>query len=538
MLLRPSLVDGESREGHRLRLAFEHGIANPAWLADTARVAAATGRVKLCPACLSLPSGRWQATWTVEALWCEQHGVWLVDRCADCGRRWTWATVRFDRCACGAAHARQPTQRLPAGLASAVAAGDWQLETLRWLGALSLHGLRCRPAKKAATRDMRVKAVLATRGYEVARQWPDGWFELLKLLAAPAQRTSGLRNFNAEWPHLMAKIRAVRSAADRQRLEAATQAFVLASRRSQLPIVGRNVAPAPTLRSLAAEAGIGLRQLNSALAKGRTSDSDGRSRRRRVVAVPQGVLHEQAQRQQSISRAAAARALGLSPARVDHLVGEVLRSTPHGLEAASVEALGSSVARAPLPQVIPASLCRLGEAMRLLIPGEATVAFVRALQRADLGTPLGDAGAPVGALLVDREEVQTWWVQQARSVSGFLTLPEVGAALGAKEEVVTQLVRAGLIDTVLRQRGRRKQRVVTREDLARFSERYCKLKELAAEHGIAARQAYPWAMELGLRVVTGPQVDGRRQYFVLRPRLVLPSSEAQQPMSCRGLQCD
>jgi hypothetical protein len=165
-------------------------------------------------------------------------------------------------------------------------------------------------------------------GYEVARQWPEGWFELLELLAAPVQRTSGLRNFNAEWPHLMAKIRAVRDAADRQRLEAATQAFVLASRRSQLPIVGRNVAPAPTLRSLAAEAGIGLRQLNSALAKGRTTTSDGRSRRRRVVALPQGVLHEQVQRQQSISRAAAARALGLSPARVDHLVGEVLRSTP------------------------------------------------------------------------------------------------------------------------------------------------------------------------------------------------------------------
>ena len=295
MLLRPILSDGESRQGHWLRLAFEHGIANPGWLADTARVAAAKGRVKLCPACLSLPSGRWQATWTGEALWCEQHGVWLVDRCADCGRRWTWATVRFDRCACGVAHARQPTQRLPAGLASAVAASDWQLETLRWLGALSLHGLRCRPAKKAATRDMRLKAALATRGYEAARRWPEGWFELLEATAASVQRTSGLRNFNAEWPHLMAKIRAVRSAADRQRLEAATQAFVLASRRSQLPIVGRNVAPAPTLRSLAAEAGIGLRQLNSALAKGRTSDSDGRSRRRRVVALPQGVLHEQVQ---------------------------------------------------------------------------------------------------------------------------------------------------------------------------------------------------------------------------------------------------
>jgi len=30
-------------------------------------------------------------------------------------------------------------------------------------------------------------------------------------------------------------------------------------------------------------------------------------------------------------------------------------------------------------------------------------------------------------------------------------------------------------------------------------------------------------MELGLKVVTGPRVDGRRQYFVLRPRHALPS---------------
>lgn len=176
--------------------------------------------------------------------------------------------------------------------------------------------------------------------------------------------------------------------------------------------------------------------------------------------------------------------------------------------------------------------------MRLLIPGAATLPFIRALQRAELGTLRGDAGAPVGELLVDRQRVGAWWAQQARGTSGFLTLPEVGAALGAKEEVVTQLVRAGLIGTVLRQRGRRKQRVVAQQDLAGFSARYCKLKELAAEHQVAARQAYPWALELGLNVVTGPQVDGRRQYFVLRPRHALPSSEAQQPMSCRGLQRD
>jgi hypothetical protein len=523
MLLRPILGDGESVGGHWLKVAFMHGVANPNWLTDAPRSAVAQGRVKLCPACLASPSGHWRSAWAGEALWCEQHGVWLVDRCRDCGRRWSWATVRFDRCSCGAAHARQPLHCLPAGLAGAVAGGEWQLETLCWLGALALHGLRCRPAKKAATRDMGLKVALATKGYEAARRWPEGWFDLLDALAMPAHRTGGVRKFNNEWPHLMAKIRAIRSDADRQRIEAATQAFVLASRRSQLPIVGRNVAPAPTLRSLAVEAGIGLRRLTSSLAKGRVVSSDGRTRRRRVVALPQAVLGEEAQRRQSISQAAAGRELGLSPARVDRLVEAGLRRTPYGLEKASVDALCRSVARAPLPQVLPSGLCRLGEAMRLLIPGAATVSFILALQRAELGTLRGNADAPVGELLVDRESVQAWWARQAKSTSGLLTLPEVAVALSAKDEVVTQLVRAGLIATTLDKCGRRKHRVVTQEELARFSARYCKLKELAERHGVPSRRAYAWAVDLGINVVTGPKVDGQRQYFVLRPLRLMPS---------------
>lgn len=514
MLLRPKPSEGESEAGYWLRLAFVHGVANPLRMSEAMRPATINARVKLCPACLSQPADLWQARWTSAALWCERHSVWLVDRCAACNRRWTWSNVRFNRCACGAAHAMRPVQSLPPGFSLCVAGGDWQMETLRWIGALALHGLLGRPAKKAATQDMQLTAGQATRGYELVRQWPEGWSQLLDELRVPSQPADGPRHFNAEWPHLMAKIRAVRNAADRARMEAATQAYVLASRRSNSPVIGRNMAPAPTLRSLATEAGIGLRRLTIALLEGQAPVTGSRFKRRRVVAVPDRVIQTEVLRRQSMSRAAAARALGLSPSRIDQLVGEVLHETPHGLDKADVESLGASVKRTPLPETVRPGLCSLGEAMRLLIPNEATTSFISALHQGVIGPPAGHSRTAIGDLLIDRDAVRSWWARRAKGAATFLSLRRVAVALDIKEEVVTQLVRAALIETVVQQCGRRKARFVRRDELLRFSAHYCKLKVLADSNAVPARWAYQWAIDTGLPIVTGPRVDGGRQYFI------------------------
>lgn len=119
---------------------------------------------------------------------------------------------------------------------------------------------------------------------------------------------------------------------------------------------------------------------------------------------------------------------------------------------------------------------------------------------------------------MDREEVRAWWSRHQKTELQLLTLRQVALALDSKEEVVTQLVRAGLIETQLHQCGRRKARLVTSEDVDRFLSRYCKLKALTDAHGIAPQRAYEWAVDHQVVVVTGPQVDGRRQYFALRPK--------------------
>lgn len=50
--------------------------------------------------------------------------------------------------------------------------------------------------------------------------------------------------------------------------------------------------------------------------------------------------------------------------------------------------------------------------------------------------------------------------------------------------------------------------------MERFEQRYVALNKLAAGHGVAHKAAYAWALKQGMTVVTGPEVDGRRKYFV------------------------
>lgn len=517
MLLRLKPHEGESEAGHWLRLAFAHGVSNPLHMPEAKRPARINARVKLCPVCLSRKLARWQERWNESSLWCECHDVWLVDRCANCNRRWTWPVVRFDCCACGAAHVQQPVQNLPHGLSRCIQSGDWRFETLRWFGALASDGLHSRPAKKASSHDMLVIAAQATRGLALVQHWPDGWFRLLDELRASSKTAEGPRYFNAEWPGLLAKIRGLRDAPDRERIRAAIEVFVLASRSSSSPIIGRNVTPAPTLRSLAKHAGMGLRRLTAALKEERTPIHRVQVRSQRVVAMPDRVLRAENLRRQSMSRTAAARTLGLSRVRIEQLLDGVLRETPHGIDRASVQSLLASVKRVGFDESAAETHCRVGEAMRLLIPNRVTKGFIAALQRGELGSLGGHSSTALGELLVDRATVRRWWMKQPEPSSTLLTMRDAATELHVKDEVLAHLVSAGLIETVSQRCGRRMARFVRLDDLLEFKARHCKLKELADASAVPVRLAYRWASEKGFAVVTGPLVDGGRQYFVRRP---------------------
>lgn len=99
----------------------------------------------------------------------------------------------------------------------------------------------------------------------------------------------------------------------------------------------------------------------------------------------------------------------------------------------------------------------------------------------------------------------------AQTVS--ISVDQAATALGLKQEVTYQLVRRGLISAQhVPQAGFR----VCLESLQRFRSDYVSLSELSARSGKAPRRLL---RELTARPVTGPQVDGARQYFFRRTEI-------------------
>ena len=63
---------------------------------------------------------------------------------------------------------------------------------------------------------------------------------------------------------------------------------------------------------------------------------------------------------------------------------------------------------------------------------------------------------------------------------------------------------------------RRAARVVDVDELNKFAEQFQPLRTVASAIGISAREAPVWARQHGIEIVTGPSVDGGRQYWIRR----------------------
>ena len=130
-LIRPVLVQGESRQGYLLRLSGSNALASPRrlkaeWLDVLAPSAVLRGpiaglgvlnapdsagpsarywntrRPRYCPHCLE-EAPHWRSIWgLVFYVACHRHGVVLVDDCGDCGRPLRWVRQHLLRCPCGA----------------------------------------------------------------------------------------------------------------------------------------------------------------------------------------------------------------------------------------------------------------------------------------------------------------------------------------------------------------------------------------------------------------------------------------------------
>lgn len=113
-------------------------------------------------------------------------------------------------------------------------------------------------------------------------------------------------------------------------------------------------------------------------------------------------------------------------------------------------------------------------------------------------------------------DAKRWWASRLAKETKTRSLGEAASALGVKEQVAYELADRGLLETTTLRVGRRSSRRVSARAIEAFAVTYVALGKLTSAAGIHNHVALAWARSLGLEVVSGPAVDGARQYFIKR----------------------
>lgn len=147
-------------------------------------------------------------------------------------------------------------------------------------------------------------------------------------------------------------------------------------------------------------------------------------------------------------------------------------------------------------------------------------ALLRAMEEKCLH-PLGRISglAGIAGLTLSAEEVRRWLESHRSESQQWFSIDSAAKQLGIKQQVAYQLVKCGLLKASSTEfcDGHHPPVQVNRESLASFRESYVALAEIARAHRTSPKNMLGLLNELP---VTGPSVDGSRQYFFRRDDVV------------------
>jgi hypothetical protein len=404
---------------------------------------------------------------------------------------------------------------------------------------------------------------LLEAGAKIAMNWPHAWISAMRKHRKPIE-VGQVQRVTEAWPRLPVQIKRLPDASWRSKIWDAVNALVSESHCSASPLVGRNPRlnkRAPTQKAIADALGIGIRRLHATLARiassglrRQRSDADlrenldsgresamgcaaerrGAGGRVRRVIPPLLVARLVGALDTYISVRGAATLLGCGRGRVGALVhAGVLRADGSRLLRSEVEALrdrvlarawdggkeiGSLIEREPLERVL-----------RLRVPSAWTKAFVDAIDSGQVRVFAAKTASNwrgVDTLVAD---VVSWSKVARTQEQETVSLGEAARALAIKEQVAYDLANRGWLPTINLRVGRRSARRVSRSVMQDFALRYMPLNTFTLPEGIHAYAAFAWATAQGLKVVTGPKIDGARQYFVERPAVPIGQMRRADP---------
>ncbi|WP_156965886.1 hypothetical protein [Paraburkholderia bannensis] len=538
LLVRPAARPDESFHGYRLRVAFANGLSNPLWLDNPdVSLPKAHGIARWCPHCLSGPQSYWREAWSTGPAACIAHRSWLISECVACRRMLRWKQVRFAFCTCGASlceAAVEPfsdevlklfDEQVGSGPVLLQVNERWNLA--RYLGALSQFGLRGKPLKRASRRTQNIEQQLVTAGASLITD-RSACFELLDRLRVPPVSMSDVPLLSEIFPQLLAMLRKQLSEAERLWMLDLLGTYVEHSLRRGTPVLWerkRHDFQVP------AELGSRPKLRNPVIANLLVQAAESvpvrrtRAGRRKFAISDEQLLRLRKSRNSLVALKTAARYAGMSRRRVQALVeAGLIASSDAWIDTRSIDRLLHKVATAcGQDAAVLEDPVSLAEALRLYVPIEASSAFFSGIMDRPVRLALSERGRSTSErgrstlrdVFVERSDVMSV-AQKAAMPDSRLSVVDAARRLGVKQEVMYQLINAGFIRAQTRKLRHRTGRVVDIDDLRKFDEQFAPLVAVARAMGISPRKAPSWARQHDIEIVTGPSIDGGRQYWIRR----------------------
>lgn len=538
-LVRPSVFPDESFLGYRIRVAFANGLSNPGWLDHSdARLPKGHSIARWCPLCLTDSSGYWYEDWYSGPAACFKHQCWLVSACSACRRTLRWKQVRFANCTCGAqlqdVHAysfsteilRLVAEQSDSDLGALSVEERWNLA--RFLGALSQFGLRDKPLKKASRQTENVEQLLVTTGASLIADRA-ACFELLDRVRAPQASVNNVPLLSQVFPRLLTILRKQLNEAERRWMLDLLNAYVTSSsrhgsallwerkgvaRHAHKELLTRPKTRNPAIATMLAQTGVSIpvRRTRAGRQKFVINQADLESLRKAGHSL--------------VPLKTAARYAGMSTGRIQALVkAGLITSTGTRIDTGSVNRLlGCIVANGVQNAPAFEDPVSLADALRLYVPVEASAGFFKGLMNGAVRLVFETDKVPaLRDIFADRTGIVSAVPVPAESGSQ-ISIVEAARRLGVKQEVMYHLTKMGLVRTRTGKLRRRATRVVDVDDLQEFTEQFLPLFTVAKAMGISAREAPGWATHHGFEIVTGPSVDGGRQYWIRRQASKFPAA--------------
>ncbi|MEO3432314.1 TniQ family protein [Inquilinus sp. CAU 1745] len=502
---------------------------------------------RACPSCL-LQAPYHRAVWDISVMTvCPDHAVRLIDRCPACRRRLGWSHGSILICRCGMDLRRAAAEKVPPAELAGVSHAHRMLgrpvraesdgnvgEPLASLGAdetlsLLLHfgwfatgaRLRPRPIKLSSTR-ADLHRLLDT-GYRTCLAWPSNFDKYLDALSEGAAGRPGryglAKQFGPfiDWawdPDGRDSLRTLLH--DAVRMYLARRTFIH-SRSGKVDHRGDTL----TLREAAHRLRRSIVRVHKVLERhGIIIVRDGRGRGAPIVVEMAAVSALRRDLDDLVGRDGARRLLGC-PKDIAAVVLDEGFLRP--VEGPAAELFGRTSWRR---SDLVALLDRLERCADAATPAAHPIPLPRALRilesrgrkikkelQAVIDGQFGPMAIEAGAVGLARILVDATICQKVLGWSS-LSIPETARELRLKEQVVYGLCNAGIIRTIREphRRGRR----ITADEIWRFRETYVTASQLGLRRGCYCGRSADHLMERDITPVSGPTVDGGRQYLFRR----------------------